>query len=113
MQSDNLKKFNNNTLTIFRRSISKDNYGGVGSEWDKKNWDIPCRLYDYRGTYIVDVEGSKFPVTHKMICDKATDLIEGDKVKDFKNDDEYLVLSVKKVYSMNEISHFECWLSRL
>ena len=113
MASDNLQKFNNNTLTILRKEKYKDPYGGVLYNDVKQDWDIPCRIYDYNGRWTIDFEGESFPVSQKMICDKDVNIIAGDKVKDFKTDQEYLVLVVKPIYGKYEINHLECSLAEV
>jgi len=114
MASLDLKRFLNNTITIYRRSTEGDDFGGVTSEWDKKNWNVVCRIYGTRGQpFTFSVEGKNYIVSMKMMCDKFVDIKVGDKVKEDKAGQTYMVVFLKAARTHQKVHHLEGLLSRI
>ena len=113
MQPSNIKKFFNNFITIYRKTSEGDDFGGMNSVWEKKNWNVPCRIYGSRGFYSLNVEGKRYNISKKMMCNKDTDIKYGDKITDDNAGDSLLVMEVKNIRTLKKVDHIECLLSRL
>ena len=117
MQS-NLSRFYTTRCNVYRRSHDEDKYGGTTDEWVKMEWCILCRLYSEQSVasagadgYMIDVQGKKYPVTTKLLCDLDVDLQVGDKIQ--TEEDYYLVLRTTSRYAMNKEHHRVGLLTRL
>ena len=114
MQSRNLKKFFNTTITIERLSKTSDNFGGYTSVWEKKYWNVKARIYGGMGkSYTVTIEGSHYEVAYKIITDKSVDLVLGDKITDENEGDKYILGKLAKVVGCRETNHIEGGLALL
>lgn len=110
----NLEKFFSDRVTVFRKDIAKDSYGGVSADWEKKYWNVPCRIYSrtniaYPITF--EVSGVERPLTHKMICEAGLDIQIGDKVENSDFSEVYIVVSVSLMRQSRTSHHKEAKLS--
>jgi hypothetical protein len=112
MQSFSIKKFYNEEIAISRKTEYDDNYGGVKTEWEEVYENIRCRIYDVTGNFEVTFEGTRQPVEARMLCNKETDIKKGDRIKLESDNEEYLVIQVKKMWKQKTVSHKECYLAR-
>ena len=114
MQSHSIERFFNTSITINRKVSQKDDFGGTKDTWDKKYWEIPCRIYDKTGRpYAVILQGSTYEVTAKLACSRDVDLKLGDKIFDEIEKDTYIVVRLDKVSDIRDTNHIEAKLSRL
>jgi hypothetical protein len=114
MESLELKKYYNNTITLWRKSTAGDDFGGVSTTWDKLYWKIPCRIYGKQGApYTLSLEGKQYLVEMKMMCSKNTDIKLGDKIKEDNANETYMVVFIKAARRYKDIHHLECSLSRM
>jgi len=114
MLLSNIRKFFNNTITVYRRENIDDNKGGYISKFKKKYWDVACRIYGLRGpSYKIGFDGEDYLVTRKLMAGRDDDIKEGDKITDDKYGNSYLILSSYPVNEIRKVSHIECLLTRV
>ena len=114
MEPTNLDKFYSDKITIWRNVAVRDSYGGMTNTWEKKLWNISCRIYSYRqsmGEYTVTVDGIERLVTHKMNCNKKVDIVMGDKLENANYSETYRVVKVIRVRGFRDIHHIEAHLA--
>jgi len=108
-----IKRLLNNTISIYRLTKVKDNYGGLENLWSKEYWNIPCRLYNRAiGNFNYTFEGQVYQVTDKLMCYNDVDIQLGDKVVDDNEKNAYLAIKVNMIYGLKEKSHLEVYLSK-
>ena len=106
-----------NKITILRWKKVEDDYGGVQTKWIKYYWNIICRICDVNTIsastgYKITYEGKEYNITNRIICDKNTDLKEGDRVQD-DSDIVYFIVKVKKIFTRTIVHHIEAMASRI
>lgn len=90
----------------------KDSFGGFSTTWDKKDWDVPARIYNPRvKPYTITLEGASYLVNARLMVDKNQDIEVGDKVEDDVEDDVYIVVDKQKVKTIKDVNHIECSLA--
>jgi len=104
MLSDNLDKFFNQRATIYRLVTVKDKFGGTKNEWEKMEWNVPCRLYGYVGIMMVDVQGKTYTVTMQLMIKADISIGIGNKIE--VGSDKYIAVRVIPRYTM-EIAHHQ------
>lgn len=112
MPSSNIGRYLNNWITIYRRGGVGDNYGGMDVKWEKKYWEIPCRIYALTGLFRLTFEGMDYTISNRMMVDKAVDIKPGDKVED-GGGLKYIVLQVARMQTGKAVHHIETYLARL
>ena len=114
MLSNNIKRFMNNRMTIYRRSRTKDDAGGVKTDWVKNSWNVACRIYKMPGSgQTIEIDGEDYSVTMELMCGMEVDIEEKDKIIDEITESVYMVVRIYPVYGMKTQSHTECHLSRI
>ena len=113
MLRSDIKKFLNNKMIIYRPTKTDDGYGGVSMTYDKVDWELPCRVYRYKGNYTIAYEGTDYRITNKLLCYAYTNIQEGDKIYDELLGRYYLVLSKDQVQSVKRVNHIECMISEM
>lgn len=112
-----LKRLYNNTISISRKQQVEDNHGGFDTKWNKIANSIPCRLYSLSGNsptsgLKISIEGNEYSVTDKLIVTRDSLVKEGDTIQDDNNSETFLVLRVKRIFTLKSESHKEVLLSR-
>ena len=109
-----LDRFYADKVTLFRKLVGRDTYGGVTTTWEKKYWNIPCRIFSKVSSStasIFQVEGVERTFTHKMICNNTVDIRIGDKIENSDFSEVYIVISVSHQRQSLRIHHIEVKLS--
>lgn len=114
MQSLSIKKFFTTTITIERQKKTKDTFGGVTVTWDKKDWGVRARIYDgIRTPYVINLEGSDYNVTMKLMASRDANLEIGDKITDEVTGYVYILVRIYNAVADKNIHHIEGALSQL
>lgn len=108
----NISKFMKNIIIIYRLKGTRDAFAGKDMAWGKKYWGIKCRIYTTKGAYKVEVEGKKYEVSNKLMCETDVDIRPEDKITD-DCDRTFIVVRTDVLYKATVAHHIEGTLSRI
>ena len=101
-------------MTIYRQETTRDDYGGVKSEWKKYLWDEPCRIYSIGGqVFTISYQGKDYSITRKLMCLRDVDIQEGDKVEEENSREVLIVVRVYPIQTFKRLHHLEGLLARI
>jgi len=114
MLSNNTERFFIDSITIYRKSKVKDNFGGFTATWEKKYWQVKCRIYNKTGRpYQITIEGAVFEIIAKLMCNRNIDIVVGDKIIDEKTDEVYFAVRKSDIREIRDTSHIEVNLTKV
>jgi len=113
MPQNELLKFYDNLITIYRETKQKDGFGGSKKTWTKLSWEVPCRIYAAnRGQmFQIGLTGDQYTVTEKMAISTDVDIQVSDRLED-KDGNFFTVIKLNKKVRFKDIHHLECYLAK-
>lgn len=95
-------------VNLYRERLTADNFGGDSQTEEKKEIDLPCRIWGVSGRRQVTVEGRLYLPVQRMMVAWDVDIRVGDRVE--AQEVSYIVISKDIKRFGNRIDHISCEL---